>query len=444
MKRRQFLNGLSVGLAGASLAGSTSLWAGKPQWQALPRKKAPVQVRNTARNLIFILLEGGPSHVDTFDLKTGSWTPNSLGVEDLGGGLLWPSGIMPQLAQRRQQFSIVRSISAVEAVHERAVYHLLTAHRPNQALMAEIPHFASVISYKLAGQRQPTDSLPTVMKVGSFGPGNGFFAVDHQGIILNEEGSVNDLQHEIYGADPRLQLLDDLMGQLPQSNDRRNDFRRFQTTARDMMNDPTLTQLLSSGEDEGEDQEGQSFKTQCETVVKVIEANKGTRVFQLSLFGWDHHDNIYAPNALPFNARAMDEGLAYLLDQLSAKPGVGGGTLLDETLIVAAGEFGRTTGRLNTSAGRDHHPYVMPAFFAGGGVQPGRVIGASDAIGNFITDPGWSQSRYIGINDLMATVYSAMGIDWTERFEDTPSRRIFEIVDSNLTGEIYEIDQLFS
>jgi hypothetical protein len=449
MKRRQFLSGLSMGVAGATLAGAsiTTGFAGRPQWRSMPRSKAPVQVRNTARNLIFILLEGGPSHVDTFDLKTGSWTPNLLGVQDFGGGVLWPSGIMPKLAQRTDKFSVVRSISAVEAVHERAVYHLITAHRPNQALVEEIPHFASVISYKLANQRRPGDSLPTVMKVGDFGPGNGFFSVDHLGITLDESGSVNNLDHQIYDGERRLQLLDDFIGGYRQTTDSRNDYKRFQLQAREMMEDTTLASLLGNageGEDDPEEGEVSSFRTQCETAVKVIEADKGTRVFQMSLFGWDHHENIYAPEALPALATALDDGIAYMIDELSSKPGTQGGTLLDETLIMAAGEFGRTTAHLNTSAGRDHYPYVMPALFAGGGVQPNRFIGASNVTGDVITDPGWSQSRYMSVNDLMATVYSAMGIDWTERFADTPSGRVFEIVDSNLTGDIHEIDTLFS
>nr|MDJ0839904.1 DUF1501 domain-containing protein [Acidobacteriota bacterium] len=137
-------------------------------------------------------------------------------------------------------------------------------------------------------------------------------------------------------------------------------------------------------------------------------------------------------------------GLSYMLDTLAQRPGAAGGTLLDETLIVAMGEFGRTVQGLNTSAGRDHYPYAVPAFFAGGGVKGGRTIGATSTDGSYITDRGWSSSRYIGINDVVATIYSALGVDWTWRFEDTPSGRVFEAVDTSLTGPAMVIDPLFS
>ena len=144
-------------------------------------------------------------------------------------------------------------------------------------------------------------------------------------------------------------------------------------------------------------------------------------------------------------SRAFDSGFSYLIDALSALPGAGGPnkTLLDETLIVAMGEFGRTTGRVNTSGGRDHFPVVVPAIFSGGGIKPGRVVGRTNNSGSLISDPGWSRNRFMGINDFLATIYSALGIDWTERFLDTPSGRVFEIVDTSVTGPAYAVDELF-
>jgi uncharacterized protein (DUF1501 family) len=142
-------------------------------------------------------------------------------------------------------------------------------------------------------------------------------------------------------------------------------------------------------------------------------------------------------------ARSFDEGFSFLLDELAARPGQNGGTLLDETLVVALGEFGRTTNGLNTSRGRDHYPFVLPAIVAGGGIQPGRIIGRTDGTGTTIVDPGWSHQRFMSISDFMATVYSAMGIDWTQPFLDTPSGRRFEMVDNATWGQAYAIDDLF-
>lgn len=443
MKRRQFMLGCA-----STMVGGLGFAGREPApWQRLPRTKDGVETLGTARNLIYILLEGGPSHVDTFDLKPGSYTPSFIGPENIGG-LAWPTGTMPKLAQMTDRFSIVRSISADEAVHSRAVYHLLTAHRQNVALMSDVPHFASMLSFKLEPQRQPGQSLPNVMMIGVNPAKNGFLPMSHLGLELSPEGGVANLEHEFYGEERRFELLSQLWDASSGIKDTRADNIQFQKQARVMMLDPDLKSLLSVGEQEETDDPVVLFKRQCETAVRVIAANKGTRVFQLQLEGWDHHIAIYTPNdfyGLQRLSMAFDEGFSYLIESLSAQPAHGGepGTLLDQTLIVAVGEFGRTTGALNSSGGRDHFPNVVPAVMAGGGVKPGRVIGATSSMGNVITDPGWQRTRYMGINDLAATIYSAMGIDWTERFSETPSGRTFEIVDTSQSGPANPIDQLF-
>jgi hypothetical protein len=357
---------------------------------------------------------------------------------------------MPKLAQMSDRFSIVRSISGIEAVHERAVYHLLTAHRQNPALAAEIPHLASVVSYKLADQRRPGDSLPTAMLIGPNPAKNGLFPIDHRGLEVTESGRVRNLDHAFDGAQTRFALLDNLLAEMAPTDDARADHLRFREQARTMMLDPDLRNLLSGlTEDPGDDDPAPAttnFRAQCETALRVIAADKGTRVFQLSLGDWDHHDFIYDPElpyGLPALAGAFDEGFSYLIRELADRPGhMDGQRLLDETLLVAVGEFGRTVG-LNTAEGRDHWPYAVPAILAGGGVKGGRIIGSTTNDGAYVLDPGWSQHRLMGINDLTATLYSALGIDWTERFEDTPSGRTFEIVDPSLSGTVYDIEPLF-
>ncbi len=437
--RRGFLAGCAAGFGCYAM--------GKPAWRAMPRLKDGIETKNTARNLIFVLLYGAPSHVDTFDLKPGSYTPDFLGVEDLGGGFRWPSGILPKLSKMTDQFSVLRSVNAVEAVHERAVYHLLTAHRQNAALIREIPHFASVLSFKLAEQRRESDSLPTMMYIGQNPAKNGFLPLDHLGLALTSDGLIPNLNHDYQNGQARFDLARAMQMAAPDRSGRRGDHIKFQDQARQMMGDEELNNLLGG---DGQRNFGlfgsQDFPKQCEIVSSILETGKGARVFQLEIGGWDHHVDIYNANnplGLAGLCGELDEGLAYLLENLAAKPGVNGGSLLDETMIVAMGEFGRTTGPLNTSGGRDHYPYVVPAFFAGGGVAPGRVIGESNATGEFITDPGWNRNRYIGVNDVVATMYSAMGVDWTERVMDTPSGRVFEFVDENAVGEVFAIDELF-
>ncbi len=442
MKRRRFLAGCTAGLAGylgmASVRGSA--------WRKLPRSKDGVETLGTARNLIFVLLRGGPSHIDTFDLKEGGWTPDNMGVETLKLGMKWPSGYMSKLAQMPDKFTLLRSINALEAVHSRAVYHLLTAHRQNAAVAAEIPHFASMVSFKLKDQRRPTDSLPTAMMIGRNPAKNGFLPIEHLGLALSDNASIPNLQHGFEGEGDRFDLLSSVLEAGVAPKDGRNDHLIFQDQARDMMRDVDLATLLEPEVDGNGLTPRQVFRRQCEAAARVIAADKGVRVFQLELGGWDHHFDIYQGGDYghPGLSRAFDDGFSYLIEDLSARPGAhGGASLLDETLLVAIGEFGRTIGTLNTSRGRDHFPAVLPAILAGGGIKGGRVIGSSDSTGSRITDPGWSRNRYMGINDLMATLYSALGIDWTEIFEDTPSGRIFEIVDTIALGPAYAIQEMF-
>ncbi|MCB1050882.1 MAG: DUF1501 domain-containing protein [Acidobacteria bacterium] len=430
MKRRIFLSGLTgLGLAATRL----------PKVQ-----KTEVEPINTARNLIFVLLEGGPSHVDTFDLKTSASTPDLLGPVTLANGALWPAGIMPKLATMSDQFSLVRAISGVEAVHERGVYQLLTAHRQNAAFQADVPHFASMLSYLLENQRSPQDSLATAVIIGANPAKNGFLDIGHQGLQLRDDGQIQHLEHPFSGEARRFALLDNVLAVRKESQDQRKDWLRFQIQAREMMANPVLQNLSASLVDT-DSLEGQ-FLNQCRLATKILAEKTGTRVIQLQLSGWDHHDFIYGDQefGLPTRARAFDTGMADLIENLSQIPGQQKESLLDETLIVAMGEFGRTTGPLNSSQGRDHFPYVIPAFFAGGGIKPGRIIGKSSGDGSYIVDPGWSHARYMGIPDILATCYSAMGFDWYQTFSETPSGRTFEMVPPTPLGPAYDIAGLFS
>ena len=370
MRRRHFLQGLSAGLMSTGL-----LAAAERGYRSLPARGGKrAETLGTARNCIFILLEGGPSHVDTFDIKTTRDTPDLLGIQTTADGLLWPAGVMPKLGEMTREFSLVRGISAVEAVHERAVYHLLTAHRQNAALTGEIPHFASMAAFKLAEQRRETDLLPSVILMGADPAQNGFLPVDYQAMRLSNEGTVPNLEHYYEGGEDRFALLNATLA-MSNPSDARGDLLRFQKKGLELMGGGPLRDLLmveSTFEDPS--YSVTEFRRQCETSLRLLEADQGTRMIQMQLGGWDHHDEIYSlqEGGLPDLCHALDEGLSYLLAGLAARPGsTPGNTLLDETLVVAMGEFGRTVGGLNTSEGRDHLPEVAPALFAGGGVQGG-------------------------------------------------------------------------
>jgi uncharacterized protein (DUF1501 family) len=136
--------------------------------------------------------------------------------------------------------------------------------------------------------------------------------------------------------------------------------------------------------------------------------------------------------------RTLDNGLSQLITQLKDQG------LLDETMIVMAGEFGRTVGKITSGLGRDHYPQQF-AVFAGGGVKGGRAIGSTDATGASTVDSGWSRNRDIKPEDIEATIYSAMGINWTNVRYDDPLGRGFYYVpssDLDLYGPVQELFQV--
>ena len=136
-------------------------------------------------------------------------------------------------------------------------------------------------------------------------------------------------------------------------------------------------------------------------------------------------------------------GLSNLLTDLAAAPGLNGGSLLDETLVVAMGEFGRTVGPLTNQDGRDHY-FQHFAVFAGGGVVGGRVIGKTTADGELVEEPQWSQNRPTQYEDIAATIYSALGINYLTIRRDDPFGRGFEYVPFANEGAWYPIVELFS
>jgi uncharacterized protein (DUF1501 family) len=186
------------------------------------------------------------------------------------------------------------------------------------------------------------------------------------------------------------------------------------------------------------------FGNACLVAKQILAANQGTRFVQITYGSWDMHSGIYdtaSAQSLFGMAPALDNGVAALLSDLKASG------LLNETLVVMSGEFGRTPG-MSAAAGRDHF-LLQSAVFAGAGVKGGKVIGATSADGSSVTDFGWNGSgttgpRYVRPEDIEATIYSAMGIDWTTIRRDDPYGRGFEYVPFASQGTYGPINELWS
>jgi uncharacterized protein (DUF1501 family) len=174
----------------------------------------------------------------------------------------------------------------------------------------------------------------------------------------------------------------------------------------------------------------------------LLKADAGTRFVYISesIGGngpWDFHASIYdrtkAQNIYT-KSWEWDQAFTALLQDLAATPGrERGRTLLDETIIVSTGEFGRTP-TFNTGLGRDHYDKTFTSLLAGGGIKGQRVIGRTNDDCSACVETGWDHREQPQIDNLVATIYSALGIDWRKKLENTPSGRAYYYVQSAPIG----------
>lgn len=408
---------------------------------------APVETKSTARNVIFILLSGAPSHIDTFDFKmVDGVTPESLAPETFGD-VVWPVGLLPDLAQRLDKFAIVRSVRAWALVHSLAQTWAQIGRSPAAALGDIAPHVGSIVAVEKAAERRDSDVLPAFLALNANGvQGQGFLPAGYApfkhtaAASTPQRGLSNVAAPAAFGA--RWDLLNALDKPLRQASPLGQpavDFAAFYEQARRLMEEAqpggAVDRVFKFTAEDVERYGNTNFGAACLVAHQALAANRGTRFVQVNLGGWDHHQNIYAENALPALSRQLDRGVAALLDDLESSGSIA------ETLVVMMGEFGRTVGPLSAAAGRDHYLQQF-AMFAGAGVRGGRIIGATDAEGRFTTDPGWSRNRDVRVEDIEATIYSALGINWTTIRTDEPTGRGYELVplsSQDVYGPIHDL-----
>ncbi|MBM3773651.1 MAG: DUF1501 domain-containing protein [Acidobacteria bacterium] len=396
----------------------------------------------TAKNCIFILMSGAPSHVDTFDLKEGAWTPPAFNPTSYGN-LRFPQALLPNLAAQIDSLAFVRSVRSWAAVHSLAQTWVQIGRNPVAATSKIAPHIGSVASLELRPGTQ-NKTLPTflALNTGADGPEAGYLSPEHAPFFVTPNGNgLGNTAHPAGQArfDTRFNLLQTVDAEVRSSSAlgaAAAEMSQFNLSARKLMYNPAVDRVFAFDAAERARYGNSGFGNACIAARNLLRANMGTRFIQISIGGWDHHSNIYQANAgLTTLSRTFDNGLGTLIADLENE-----GRLAD-TLIVAMGEFGRTVGPLNNQNGRDH--YLQQAvLFAGAGIKGGRAIGATDGLGRGTTDPGWSRGRDVRAEDIEATIYSALGIDWTTVRRDDPLGRGFEYVpfsSQDLYGPVHEL-----
>jgi hypothetical protein len=400
------------------------------------RARANGGARLAKRSGIFVFLEGGPSHQDTFDLKPdapseyrGEFKPIPTAVPGIQ-----ICEHLPELAKRMKDYAIIRGLSHTLADHGIGKKYLLTGNRPEQTL--SYPEYGAVVSKV---HPSPLD-LPSYVSIDESFVGPGYLGNEFSALTANKPTygipysvrgiSLEDgLTVEKYNSQKK--LLDDLDTAFRGFEDLDESVRgldRFGEQAHDIISSPTtrkafdLTLEKTVDTDRfGKHEFGQSLLL----AARLIEAGVHFVTVRLrpAEFDFDTHlDNFSRLRALlpPF-----DKGLAALFDRLKERG------LFDETALMVAGEFGRTP-KVNGQGGRDHWARAMFALLAGGNVQGGQVIGETDR------RAGEPDGRSYSPEDLAASFFDNIGIDPQHEFQTNVGRPI------NLIRDGRPIEQLFS
>ncbi len=407
-----------------------------------------------AKNGTFTHRRGAPTHTDTFDLKFISGvTPAAFNPTNING-IQWPVGLLPKLAVQLPNIAIVRSMRAWALVHTLAQTWTQIGRNPAAVLGDVAPNIGSVVALEKDKERTPGQVFPTFIALNSGnGVGNGYFSASYAPFRIGEPNNGNanaaglanttnpdgQARNELrYG---QLHAMDDILRVSSPYGKSMNDMNNFYSAAHGLQYNAAVNAAFGYTAADSLRYGGTSFGNACLVAKQVLGSNQGTRFVQITLGGWDMHSQIYTGTnlnpAVPNNLGAtLDNGVAALLADLEASG------QLNDTLVVMVGEFGRTVGALSGAGGRDHFLQQF-VFFAGGGVRGGRAIGSTNSTGSASLDYGWSQQRDVKPEDVEATIYSALGIDWTTVRHDDPLGRGFEYVPFSGQGIYAPINELW-
>jgi hypothetical protein len=434
--RRQFFDVLGAGVVGSYLAGNVA--------RAEETTQPGAVTQNKAKNCIFILLAGAPSHIDTFDLKVvNGVTPSNFNPATING-LSWPTGLLPNLGAQLGDICLVRSMHAWALVHSLAQTWSQIGRNPVAALGNIAPNIGSVVAIEKSVQGQV---FPPFLALNSpSGAGNGYLSAQYAPfkIVPSTAGIANTTnplgQQRFNDLWSRVHELDDPLRSHSPYGQPLQDYDAFYASAKSLTYNSAVSQAFGYSSADSARYGSTSFGNACLIAKQVLAADQGTRFIQITSGGWDMHQDIYGAqnpngNNLYTLGRPLDNGVSALLGDLKSSG------LFDQTLVVMVGEFGRTVGPITPAGGRDHW-LQQTAVFAGAGIRGGRAIGATKADGSDTADFGWSRQRYVRPEDVEATIYSALGIDWTKVRHDDPFHRGFEYVpfsDQDIYGPINEL-----
>ncbi len=420
VKRRDFLK---VGALGAGLSLTDYLRLAKA---------GEVKPNAKAKSVIYIRLGGGPTHMDTFDMKPDApeeYRGNLKPIKSNVPGMEFCEKF-PLLAKCADKFTILRGVSHTLAAHELGTKYLLTGNRPLPSI--EFPSLGSIVSKELGS---PPD-MPPFVAIPNTPQGGGFLGLQYGPFATNAQPKLGQ-QFKVRGiglqsgmtlteVDRREKLLakvDNTFRDIESKSDVLSGLDEFSEQAYAMISsrrardafdiakeNPTVAKRFGDGE----------INQSALLAVRLIEA--GARFVTLTTGSWDMHNDIWTrlDKSLPM----VDQSLSALLTTLEERG------LLESTAVIMTGEFGRTP-KLNQRGGRDHWPRAMFVVMAGGGMKTGQVIGASD-------DKGQGPANdAIAPDDVATSLFHALGIDSHKEYHTNTGRPIMISRDGKLIPQLF-------
>ncbi|MEM9185681.1 MAG: DUF1501 domain-containing protein [Planctomycetota bacterium] len=387
-QRRDFLR--NVGAAAA--AGGLLSWTDRISL-------ASSELKRRHKACILLWMAGGPSQFETFSPKPGHANGGDTKAISTSVPGIQIADRLPEVAKVMGDVAIIRSMTSKEGSHPRASYYMHHGYLPMGGV--KFPTLGSNVAHQIG---DASSELPSFVRVGGRGQnaGNaGFLGVDHDPLVLQSASRPPQNTRPMTGADRyrrRLGLLDSMQGEFARSGgaDVVADHRKLVEASSEMILSPRMETFdikrepssVRSAYGEG------GFADGCLLARRLVEA--GVTFVEVTSGGWDtHQDNGERTQA---NCDQIDRPMAALIRDLKSRG------LLDDTLVVWMGEFGRTP-KINGRGGRDHYPRAFNVALAGCGVRGGQVIGKTDAAGAKVIE------RPVSPKDLYRSIYTALGID---------------------------------
>lgn len=405
ISRRGFVSSIASGFGLAGL-GWTDLMAISAE-----------DLRKRKMSVIVLWMSGGPSQMETFDPKPDH--SNGMGTKAIDtavAGIKIAEG-WEKTAAIMNDVALVRSMTSKEGNHQRATYALHTGYVPTGTV--KHPSFGSLCASELG---EPNFDLPHIVAVGNqqmAGSGAGFLGVQYEPFMVEnplEMPSNVESAVETARFNRRLNILGKLenagFGKQAGASRVKEHQALYKQTAGMVLSPRVRAFDLEEEPSEVRDAYGRNpFGQGCLLARRLVE--QGVTFVEVRSNGWDMHREL--KDTMAKNASQVDPGFATLIQDLKQRG------LLDTTLVVWMGEFGRTP-KVNPNGGRDHFPRAFNVAAAGGGIKGGQVIGATSKDGTEVTDSPAS------IQDLLKTFCTALKVD-PNKENVSPQGRPLKIVD---------------